>query len=42
MGRGPVKDLMSITASSLPPRAEFSVCQLLIEIVLSRDRTDDE
>ena len=47
MGMGSMLDLMSVaTPPSLPPilltSLKISVCQLLIEIVLSREFSDDE
>ena len=42
MGRATMLDLMSVTASAPSRRPGFSLCQLLIEIVLSRDQADDE
>ena len=40
MDKDTMLDLMRVPPP--PLRLEFNVCQLLIEIVLSRDQTDDE
>ena len=46
MGMGSMLDLMSVATPPLlpfpPTILKITVCQLLIEIVLSRDQTDDE